>query len=456
MATPIDSQDLRKALTLAAQRGVSPKALYQELEARGYEVQPDTVRRVQEHYRTVTPAEPAPEAPAATPDATAPAEPAPGGPLTPEDMAQIKEAMHPADIKMLPTIGAVLGGKAGEALGVPLTPIGMHGLGIGGAGLGGGTGKAVENLLEGKPLTEDVVKEAGLQAVYEAGGRGVLGVAKKIGRFAGPYIAQAAMKVTPEAAQAVIRNGITATKSGLAKAEQLMNRQLGGERQIVAAASRQGLRYDPTTKLANPVYTQVLHQLEGAPDSEIAKLDALYKDFVDSNKGPMAPSKVLSLRKYNDNQIQALHRAAAKGTKPVYNVQNLWEKALADHSRDLLRETVPAIRDPQAYMKLTGNETLPDIATQVFLATEPASKKSVMPRLVAGSLGGTIGAGVGAALPGDNQRRFVHGSEGALIGAALSSPAALSHMALLHENPLLQQFLLNTPRGLGLLMNQSE
>jgi hypothetical protein len=359
----------------------------------------------------------------------------------------------PSDVdlvaKAAPTAGAFIGARAGNALGAPLLAPGMFAGGVGGAGLGGGTGKAVGNLLEGRPLMEGVGQEAATQAAFEAGGHGAAKLASK----GGELLAQAAFKATPEVAQTAIREGITATKAGVQKAFNLMMKQAGAERKIVSAATKSGIKYRAASDLANPVHAEVMSKLEGAPSSEINKLNRLWHDFINDNPGPIKPEKVLSFRKYNDNAIQALHAAADRGKRPVYNVENLWQKALADRSRELLRGTIPAIRDPAAYEKLTGNQTLPELAVKLHQAVVPAAKKAILPRLIAGSAGATIGGLAGAALPGNH---FAHGSEGALLGAALSSPSALSHMALIANNPLAQQFLLNTPRGLGLLAEESQ
>jgi hypothetical protein len=116
----------------------------------------------------------------------------------------------------------------------------------------------------------------------------------------------------------------------------------------------------------------------------------------------------------------------------------------------LLRDAIPEIQSPKAYKALTGSEALPHDLVMLKKAVIPASKKSLLPRLIHGGLGATAGAALGAA-KGHNVQSA---GEGALLGAALSSPAALSHLALLASNPGLAQLLIQGPRLAANAMSQ--
>jgi hypothetical protein len=275
-----------------------------------------------------------------------------------------------------------------------------------------------------------------------------LGPMSKLG---GKQAMRLAMKVTPEVAQTAIREGVMATKGGWELLKGRIKEVGKAERQIVRVAQGKGVGYVDPIDFIRPVYKQVADKVAGGGQSAMSEVSALMDKFHrDFPYQKLSPTSLLEIRKYSDIESGAMKKFGAKATTQA---EKLWQNALSNRAREVLKTEIPAIADPVAYAKLTGKATTPHQLQLVKDALQPLVKpQGTLAERVAKSVavhggrvasGSVLGAGVGAALPGD---RATHAWEGALLGGLLLHPAALTGGALLANNPLVGQLLTQTPR----------
>jgi hypothetical protein len=376
--------------------------------------------------------------------------------------ARIVVPEHTRRPRTRPGLGATVGGAIG---GIAGTPGGLAGAGAG-AGLGGMVGEGLQQGLEqgalggpGPPLAGALLdpgllaQAGGEQAVYEALGGSL---AKGVGAL-GRGALSVALKTTPEVAQTAIREGITATRQGLAKLSLKIAGAGAAERKIVKAAADQGVGWVDPHAISMDVFNEVAKKLEGAPQRRLADLSRIQEEFVRDNPGAINPLNLLKKRQYYDAETSSARKAIQGGAKPGHDVEDLWNKEMGDRIRQSLRADIPAINDPTAYQKITGSPATPHELQQLREVAFPTTKKagSVTGRVLrrfGGSAAG--GATVGALLPGDRPRHALEGATLGALGAGLTHPATASWLALVAQNPVLWQILRQVPRTTGAIANQ--
>ena len=345
-------------------------------------------------------------------------------------------------------VGGLVGGLAGGTLGLgggPAAPVTSALGGIGGAGVGGEVGRGVGNLIAGQPFGEGVGEAGMTEMAFQSLG--------PLARLGGKQAMRLALNVTPQVAQTAIREGIMATRGFSKGGWEILKRRIKEvgqtEMRIARVAQGKGIGWADPIEFIRPVYKKVADKVVGGGESALAEVSALRDKFLkkDFPYARLSPIQLLKIRKYSDVESSAMKKFGAKATTQA---EKLWQDALSNRAREVLRNEIPAIADPQAYLKLTGKATTPhdlqlvkDALMPLVKSRDPFVERAARAAAAHGGRA-AIGAGVGAALPGD---RATHAWEGAILGSALLHPASLSGLALLANNPLLGQLLIQGPRA---------
>lgn len=334
------------------------------------------------------------------------------------------------------TIGGFAGGLAGKPFGGPLGSIPA-------AGALGSAGEAIEQVVRGEPLEPSQIAQAGgEQAAYEAAG-GMLAKGVKLG---GRFAMQAALRATPEVAQVAVREGITATKAGVNKLLLKLGQSGKATETLVSQAGRSGARYQPAD-IATSVYQELAPtiQKQAIYGEDLKALGSLSRRFLRDNRGLMTPQKLHAIKQSSDQAAKAIYQriergGAASGTDLL---EARWHKATADKARALL-DAIPGYTQSNA-------RTQELIAVKQAVFPEVKKGAGLVRRLAARA---APGATVGAFYGSNPQERFVHGLEGAALSVGLTSPQAMSMIALMLSNPALAALLGQTPRAAGLAVQE--
>lgn len=310
-------------------------------------------------------------------------------------------------------------------------------LGILTAGAGGGIGEAGSEALQGQPLSpQKIAGQAGYQAALQAGG---LGLAKGAG-LAGRVVMESGIgRGIPGVAKTALEEGIRTTRGGMSR---LLRRiGLSGEQTLehAAAAGRAGVRFSASdvTRGTVPLVRQTSAEaaLPGPTKKVIAKLN---DQFIEGHSAPITPQRLIKIRQNLDNMAKPIWKAIGKN-EPVTAVQQAkaqWAKAMRDQIENLLHGI------PEHGANIAASDARTAQLIRVKEAIQPTVKafKPFLPRLVPG----TIGAAVGGALPAHSApERGIHSA----LGALATSPAALSSLALLLNDPTFAALLTQAPRG---------
>lgn len=370
-------------------------------------------------------------------------------------------------------VGAAATAPALGAGGIPAAVIGQEVGGPLGATVGGAGGEAIRQLIDraigidapGTPqealaaMGTEGLTQGGLSVVGGAAGAGV----KATGRLA----MRGALKFTPEVAQTAIREGITATRQGVKKLGARLGEYGGQVMGMLRHSTAIGNRFDPQMFLdgAEQSLKDLLEKdRAGNPATgrlpehgEMkAKFEELSNQFLKDNAplGEMTPLELQRIKTDADAIAKPLWKQIdnKENVVPVDRARAYWYKALGDHARDLLERTTPDMVDPVTGKTVSlaevnaRNSDL--IRLKAVIAPDVKTSPGVIGRIAARSAGPAIGAGVGAMVPGDRSR---HSLEGAVAGAALTSPEALSWLALRLNSPAVAATLRQVPRGIGAL-----
>jgi hypothetical protein len=351
-------------------------------------------------------------------------------PQTPEQIGtstgnEVRSQMAGRIGATLPWVGGGIGGLVG---------------GISGATIGGMAGKLGEQGLTG------TLSGSPAEAVNTIGGSGVTqgllqGIPDLFGA-AGNLGMRLALKATPEVTRTAVKEGITATKMGLARLMSRIGATAIAEKQIVQAAGSQGKGWIPTKDIADAVFQKAHGELRGAPAEEIDALASLKDRFIARNPTDLHPVNQLEKRRYYDRQNIAFHAGQPRGAKPALDAKSVWNRVMADELRQTLRTSVPEIMDPAIYGRLTGKASTPAELQALKAVVFPVVRRSggVLERAAGAAarpaIGAAIGGAAGAAYSPEN--RLTHGLEGVAAGAVLTHPATMSWLSLIASNPMLQ------------------
>lgn len=388
-------------------------------------------------------------------------------------------------------IGAVAGAPAGGVGAIPGAAIGQEAGGI----LGGSTfaagGEALRQGIgavmgvEGGPQTpqeraQAVVDAGGAQAAYSAVG-GVLAKGAGIG---GKAAMKAALRWTPETAQTAIREGIGFTAGGLKKIGAKLGEYSGQLRKMLTVSEKAGTKYDPVDVLKNAMtkqyrgqpslYDQMLNNQSGDQSAvreqineQIGKLFKRHGvaignggQIVNGSGKPLGPLALQKLKQDAQDIAEPIFEMMADKEKvalvqPSDKVKAQVYRAVADAAQELLEVTTPQdvingrhtsvaeLNAAQRSLIELKQVISPKKLARAVDAAEIAVKRGAIP------VG--VGATVGALQPGD---RMHNAQIGAMTGAAMSTPANLSRLALLLSSPGAQNVIRYAPRAFGALMEE--
>lgn len=376
---------------------------------------------------------------------------------------------EPAIVKALPFIVGTVGGTIGGAGGT-VAGFGVGGVpgALGGAAVGGAGGEAVRQLIDraiGVQAPETAGEAAagiGLagaeQAAYEGGGRVIGAGVKAVGR----PIMQAAIKATPEGARAAISAGLTRTRAGAAKLMELLGEHGQRVRMMVRQAMGRGHQIDPVDLLVGGErrLEQEVQILGGGIGSRMpeaaADLDTyrtLSTGFMRNNipNGPLTPVQVEELATKFDKIAEPIWNRFARGDKDIPGVdlaRARWYRHMADEMRAWLEQVTPPMIDPATGRLVTLAEQNAYAKSLIELKPliMPGKSSSIAARVAARTAGPAVGAGIGASMPGNRSMNALYGAG---VGAALTSPEALSWLALRTSDPVLARILGQVPRAVG-------
>lgn len=354
-----------------------------------------------------------------------------------------KKSVAQGLVEALPAAGGLAGGIVG-GIGGTIAGVGVGGVpgAVGGATLGGAGGEAAKQLLS--PLVGLESPESSMEAAKDIGVQGAIQGASELAgagvgaaaRFGGRVLMRGALKVAPEGAKTAIAAGITATQGGVKKLGQALGAAGAKARAAAAKATSLGLAYHPTDLLHGA------QQLAGNafPQEDMAMINALNDRFLNNHTGLLTPTGLHLIKKELDDLAKPIYAKIAR-KEPIEAAQLTtakWAKYVADNARQILNTTVPNYQEANA-----AAEALIKIEQNVVRA----AKKSLVPKLVTGGVGTAAGAVAGAAATPYGGNRL-HGAEiGAVVGAAASTPAAMSKASLLTHAPWLQAILRQIPRA---------
>jgi hypothetical protein len=348
--------------------------------------------------------------------------------------------------------GPLLGGRLAAAAPAIGGMVSRGAMALGGGALAHGLANSEAG---GQDPNADI--RAGLeQAGYSLTGDAFAGTAKLGSRAA----MGAAVRYTPEVAQTAIREGITATKQGVAKLMSKLGEYGDRTLSMLRHSTAQGTRFEPVAFLTGAEQSLATKLAENRTPEAMRDLKVfqdLSSDFLRRNPRALTPVQLQQLKRDGEDLAAPIWKKIAR--KEEVDGTSLakarWYKAISDYARDQLEKTTPDMIDPRTGKILSLSEanaaTSELIKLRQVLAPDVRSERGFMARVAeraTSPLGRTLtgagtGAAVGALLPGD---RAQHGIEGALTGAAVGSPQAMSLLALALQNPGLLALLRQSPR----------
>lgn len=251
---------------------------------------------------------------------------------------------------MLPGAGGLAGGLVGAAGGIPGA--------VAGAAVGGAAGEGAREALQGDQFSPvDIGREGALQGGYQAAG-GLL--AKGAGALAPQVMKRAAgigrtiLKNFPDAAEEMVKRGITVSKGGVAKATSLREES---SRKLYEALGRSKAA---GTKLRTADVTKPVREVAANPVMPTAERKLILKqmdDFIKQHGDEMDPVLLKQVKQFYQNRAATVYRAEQSGGMTLAQAnRGVFSKALAKGAREQL-ETIPGVAAREAETKgLIGAE----------------------------------------------------------------------------------------------------
>lgn len=355
-----------------------------------------------------------------------------------------------------------IGGAVGGFLGTP------------GAALGGGIGRAVTRLATDIPAAietgegvdpletiKDIGTGAARQAAYNVAGNLVMKGAKGLGTKA----MQAAISATPEVARTAIKEGITPTVMGVKK---LMGR-LGEAGQqtlnMLRVSTARGNRFDPAV-VADGVES-ILDQttktgLPAAADDRAA-FQALKAEFLQENLGKTLTPVDLHVMKqkaqaFADPIFKAIRNNQGHTIDAKVAAKARWYSALQDYAKNALESTTHSTVNPRTGQLVSladANAETAALAELKNVLAPEVGKLTRGERVLRSVAAPGVRLGTGAALGLAADEHLPGGKLAAAgIGAAATTPQALSLYAHLLNSGLLGQLIKQAPRAAGASMRE--
>lgn len=292
------------------------------------------------------------------------------------------------------------------------------------------------------PSPDEALKQVGLagleQGAYEAGGRVVMGGVKLGGNAA----ASAALRFTPETAQTMIREGITATRGGFRKlTARIVNVGDQTTGLVRRAARRGGMKFMTPTQNAVDTVSDIVEKklkTQGIYGESLQELNDIRNRFVRDNGSHMSLERAHQVKKTSGQAVDPVFKKNAKGEMVAISksaVEDLWDKEMSGYLNQRIGSVV------SGYHELN---TLESSLIALKQAMKPfhnvAARAAFSPagRMSAGAAAGTL-------LPGDDRTNAMRGAAAGL----LSTPQMLSILAMVSRNPALLALFGQAPRAVG-------
>lgn len=358
---------------------------------------------------------------------------------------------------LLPAAGGLAGGIGGAGAGT-VFGLGVGGVpgAVGGAALGGAGGEAANQLLRravgleapesGQEAALGIGRAAGEQGLSELAGVGLARGAQLGGKalLSSALGRRGLQKVDP--ALVAAREGIGATRGGLAKLVDKIFESDRAARRLVTKGVATRLKYRPFEDVASPAMNEVIENLTKSPvfDEDVVKVQKLTKRFLRDNPGPMTAERLWETKKKADKIAAPIFKKIEEREVVTSSelVTAAWHKAYADRARSLLRDGVPGLQQVE-------QRTSELIGLKRSVIKSVKGESTIASKLAGRGATGAVAGLAAAAVPGSPSERAQHGVGAAALGAAIANPQVLSMLALALGSPLLAKTLGQVPRAIG-------
>jgi hypothetical protein len=342
-------------------------------------------------------------------------------------------------VNALPAVGGFTGGMVG-------LPLGWGAVGT--AAIGGATGEGLKqgiNALRGEPPASlmDIPKEAVIQGAAQAAGLGIAKVASR----AAPWLMNRALNLTerlmrefPDITGTTIENAITVTKGGYEKAKAFIIAAKGKANASLNQAHAAGATV-PVSAATKGLDKTLAEVLAGADiNGGLKTLAKIEKEITAGRGAALNPMEADALKRDLQGRAKTLYaaRVAGKG-KPKLSVA---EQAYADMAKALNTEidTVTTAAGAPGY-RAANMEAQEFIGAERGVARGTRTGSNLLQAMVRPGIGMAIGGTVGY-----RQQGLMGGLAGSVAGAAITSPAGMSRIAVALTNPGVQAALREAPR----------
>jgi hypothetical protein len=344
---------------------------------------------------------------------------------------------HPAQVGG--TLGAVGAGLATGGVGA--FPA-MVASGLGGAA-GAAAGIKAHDVSTGTSTPPPTaLREMGEQGLAGAAGEGVGRVATAAASGTASWLMNKALSPSaklarefPELAQTAIDHALTVTKGGYEAAQGFLTaaRQRADDLIAKAQGASDFIHPHEIASAVADVYDQLKTRALGAQD--VGKLQKLTDSFL-ATKQPMTLTEAQALKRSEQQLAQRGYRALDQGTQ-TNDIPTLFHQAIARGAREALETRVPGLAEANR-------------STQALLGTTRAiGQATSRGGGIAQMAPGLARSGAGALVGGAVGYETGHPGVGAALGAAASTPAAMSRMSILLSHPIGQAILRQLPKPLA-------
>lgn len=368
-----------------------------------------------------------------------------GQPYVPKPKASQQAALRRTPSRLpgvLSTVGGTIGGIAGTALGTPAGPVGMFAGGVRGAGIGGAGGEFLGELLAGEPLSAQKIGWGGVgQAGYEAFGQGA---GRLVQGAARPFMRRSlgvgkALIGKPDPVEEALAQGVLTTPGGAAKVNRLREASAAELQSLLAST---GGKTFNARDVSAPVVNTLQTQARVLPIPVQSSVSNQLEDFLSQHVVPAKPPVMSTVLDPFGNPVQLSPGVPAqdipidptmlKGVKQQYQARanydtplplteaggRLFAGDLASGAKSQL-EQIPGVAEQEA-------------KTQSLIALQDALEAAVARK--------------------PEPLHVMHPGTWPMVG--LNSKEALSVYAQILNNPALRGLATQSPRTLGLIVQQ--
>ncbi len=364
---------------------------------------------------------------------------------------------------LLPTVGGVIGGMVGKVPGVRMATaaiggaagegyrqIAKHASELPGAvvdvarNLVNEPAATVSGFVEGaKEGATNAAAQGAIQAAGQGGGELLGGAASK----AAPFLMNRALNLTaklsrefPNLSTTMIEHALSVSKTGLGHARMLLTKATAEAHAALATAHAAGATV-PVTAATRGLQRTLVKVLNGSDiESGLATLAAVERKIGTGRAGALNPIEADALKRSLQTESKALYAAEKMGNgKPNTTVK---AQALADMAASL-NEDIGAITTKAG----AAGYRAANAAAEEMIGATRGIENAIRPgsnlyqAMVRPGVGAVMGASAGGAADG-----WKGAAAGTVAGAALTSPAGMSRLAIILSKPSVQGILKRSPQ----------